>query len=104
MSRFIKISALACLVIGLAGTSAFAGGHHGHHHGGYGGHGRVGTRYFYNTPSYGYVRPYYGGNYGPVFHDTSHWDYHGPTIVPHRNHFHVTPGHYHYHQSGHWHH
>ncbi|MBL8889154.1 MAG: hypothetical protein JNL67_04200 [Planctomycetaceae bacterium] len=47
---------------------------------------------------------------GPVWHDTSHWHYHGPSAVRHRSHYHgvpghyhVVPGHYHMHRSGHWH-
>lgn len=37
------------------------------------------------------------------YHDTSHFDYHPPQIIRHRNHFHVTPGHYDFHQTGHFH-
>jgi hypothetical protein len=54
----------------------------------------------------------YGGGYGigyegyraPVYHDTSHYDYHPTRVVPHGNHYDVIPGHYHYHRTGHWHH
>ncbi len=38
------------------------------------------------------------------YHDTSHWDYHPGTVVPHGNHYHYIPGHYDYHRQGHWHH
>lgn len=50
----------------------------------------------------------YGSSYGscyrpsPVWHDTSHYDYHPTQVVPHRDHYHVIPGHYDYHRSGHW--
>ena len=37
-------------------------------------------------------------------HDTTHLDYHAPQIRRHGNHFHVQPGHYDVHRSGHWHH
>ena len=46
-------------------------------------------------------------NYGwrtPTFHDTTHLDYHPPQIIRHRRHFHVQPGHYDVHRTGHWHH
>ncbi len=51
-------------------------------HSGYGGHHRVGG---YST-----------------WHDTSHLDYHGPSLVPHRGHFDYVPGHYDVHRTGHW--
>jgi hypothetical protein len=54
--------------------------------------------YWYQAPSYWYQQPYYR-----QWHDTSHWDYHQPQVVPHGNHYHVQPGHYDYHQDGHWH-
>lgn len=63
---------------------------------------------YYSAPSYGYNnfnRSYYGGHGnlgGSHWHDTSHWDYHPTQIVPHGNHYHVQPGHYDYHQTGHW--
>ncbi|MDA1017524.1 MAG: hypothetical protein O3A00_24085 [Planctomycetota bacterium] len=70
---------------------------------------------FYRPSSYGsysrgssFGNSYYG-NYGgysyrqPTYHDPSHYDYHPTTIQRHRNHDHVIPGHYHWHQTGHWH-
>ena len=57
--------------------------------------------------SFGY-NTYYPSNRGwgwgsaHSWHDTSHWDYHPPQLVPHGNHFHVQPGHYDWHQDGHW--
>ena len=36
------------------------------------------------------------------WHNTSHYDYHPATVVPHGNHLHVNPGHYDRHQTGHY--
>lgn len=61
--------------------------------------------------------PQWGGGYGwnsynsgwnqryqpRRWHDTSHWDYHPTTVVPHGDHLHVVPGHYDWHQTGHMH-
>lgn len=74
-----------------------------------------GYRSFYSyAPSYRahYGHGYYGGSqfgYGSRFghgfyHDTSHLDYHPTQIIPHGNHYHVQPGHYDLHRTGHWHH
>src|SRR5262245_31182271 len=60
----------------------------------------------------GYRKAYYptsviydnGWNGDHEWHDTSHYDYHPPTVVRHRNHFHYVPGHYDYHETGHMHH
>ncbi|MEZ6067937.1 MAG: hypothetical protein R3B90_19990 [Planctomycetaceae bacterium] len=41
-----------------------------------------------------------GGHIG--YHDTSPFDYVPTTVIPHGNHFHVQPGGYYYHQTGHW--
>ena len=30
-----------------------------------------------------------------------HFDYHPTTVIPHRNHYHVQPGHFDYHRGGH---
>ncbi len=103
MSRLMKVVAIPVLAVALmavAGASkAEAGGfgisigghgvHVGHHHPGF----RPGFR-----PPY---RPGFG--YRPYFHDTSHLHYHGPRVVPHNGHFHVLPGHYDVHRTGHWH-
>ncbi len=105
MKRFI-LGCAAVVALAVAGTSSaqaggvyFSFGSGGHYHGGYshGGHYHGGQ--------------IYGGGYGPNiliypqprWHDTSHWDYHPAQIVPHGNHLHVVPGHYDYHQTGHWH-
>ncbi|HEX6987798.1 MAG TPA: hypothetical protein VF170_20625 [Planctomycetaceae bacterium] len=69
--------------------------HHDGHHDGYRGSrydGYRGARRF-SSPHAGYR----------TWHDTSHYDYHPTTVVPHGNHYDVIPGHYHYHRSGHWH-
>ena len=44
----------------------------------------------------------YRGSSNRVWHDTSHYDYHPTTIVPHGNHYHVLPGHYDFHETGHY--
>lgn len=56
-------------------------------------------------PSYGYGG--YGGGWGghgghSHWHDTSHYDWHGPSLQPHGNHFDYVPGHYDFHRDGHW--
>ena len=51
--------------------------------------------------SYGGLNFSYG--YQPQWHDTTHWDYHPGYLQRHGNHFHVVPGHYDLHRSGHWH-
>ena len=54
------------------------------------------TPYNYSARSYGYSAP------RQVFHDTTHLDYHGPSLVPHGNHYDVIPGHYDVHRTGHY--
>lgn len=48
----------------------------------------------------------YGGHHRVgghrTWHDTSHLDYHGPSLVPHGNHLDYVPGHYDVHRTGHW--
>jgi hypothetical protein len=63
-----------------------------HHHDGYYGHHR--------RVAYGF----YGGDCyrGSRWHDTSHYDYHPGEFVRHRNHYHYVPGHWDYHETGHW--
>jgi len=59
----------------------------------------------YNSGYSGYNRrggyPAYGGVHSS-WHDTSHLDYHGPSLVPHRGHLDYVPGHYDVHRTGHW--
>lgn len=38
----------------------------------------------------------------PVWHDTTHLDYHAPSVVRHGSHYHVVPGHYDVHRTGHY--
>ena len=67
--------------------------------------GYYGGRSYYGGSRY-YDRGFNNSNYygrGNGWHDTSHYDYHPTTVVPHGDHYHVQPGHYDYHQSGHWH-
>ncbi len=52
--------------------------------------------------SSGYRNGGYNGRGNTVWHDTSHYDYHPTTVVPHGNHYHVQPGHYDLHRSGHY--
>lgn len=71
------------------------------------------SRRNFNTYGYNNFNNYGGyGNYGwggfmqkfnRVWHDTSHWDYHPPTLQRHGDHFHIVPGHYDWHQTGHMH-
>jgi hypothetical protein len=72
-------------------------GHHNHYPSGFGLSFGFGGYPVYASPVAPIYRP-------PVYHDTTHYDYHPPTIYRHRNHYHVAPGHYDLHRSGHWHH
>jgi hypothetical protein len=107
MKRFI-LGCAAVVVMAVAGTNSaqaggirFSYGSGGHYHGGhirgYGHGGHVHGGRFGLYPNVGlYPR-------GGLWHDTSHWDYHPAQVVPHGNHLHIVPGHYDYHQTGHWH-
>jgi hypothetical protein len=70
---------------------------------------RGGTFSGYNVPrSPVPYTTYWGGGYnnvyrGPVWHGTSHYQFHPGGFVPHGNHFHYIPGHYDLHRGGHWH-
>jgi hypothetical protein len=109
MKQFMVITGIFAVVVAFAIFSSpaqasdfgihFAGrGYHidvGHAHHGYGGYGG------YRTLSYGYGGgDCYGGR--SVWHDTSHYDYHPAEIVRHRNHYHYVPGHYDFHETGHF--
>ena len=73
--------------------------------GGYGGHGYGAQRYgSYRMPYTGRIHSSYYGHRGGFYHDTTHLDYHPTEIRRHGNHFHVQPGHYDVHRTGHWHH
>jgi hypothetical protein len=118
MFYFTGLLVAIALVSATAGTAEAQGcgyGGGGYYGGGYygGGHGRgisvsVGRGYGgYGYGGYGhgisvnYYRPSYYSQ-RPVWHDTSHLDYHPPVAVPHGNHYDVYPGHYHLHRTGHW--
>jgi hypothetical protein len=109
MSRFIKciaIPALAIAFMAVAGPSkAEAGGFGfggvrigvGHH---------IGHRTFHHPRIIRHHSPLYSGHFGhrSYYHDTTHLDYHRPTVIPHNGHFDYVPGHYDVHRTGHWHH
>jgi hypothetical protein len=57
-----------------------------------------GSRYGSYYSGYGDYHPY-GGH---TWHDTSHWDYHPGGFVRHYDHYDYVPGHFDYHQEGHW--
>ena len=72
----------------------------------YGGRNYYSDRNYYSGTRYsnrGWNDGYYGRSRGNVWHDTSHYDYHPTTVVPHGDHYDVIPGHYDYHRTGHWH-
>jgi hypothetical protein len=100
MSRILVFAALTLGLSSVGTTSAEAGGrwygrfggHQVQHNSHWGGH----AHRSHYAPSYS---PW---SYGPRWHDTSHLDYHGPSLQPHGNHFDYVPGHYDVHHSGHW--
>jgi hypothetical protein len=113
MSRIVKVM-LVLAGFGLMGAGAasahdgWGGGHRGHRgHGGWHG-GGWGSGYSGGWGS-GYSGGfsgrhfYYGGPSHPVWHDTSHLHYYGPTLQRHGNHYHYIPAHTHIHRGGHWH-
>jgi hypothetical protein len=86
--NLLKVGALLIvLTLGMAATASAHEPHGGHNHGGHNHGGGI---------SIGW------GGY-PTFHNTSHYHYHPATLQQHGNHFHVIPGHYDLHQTGHWH-
>jgi hypothetical protein len=125
MKRWI-LCFVTALAIGLIGSATASAQGYGWMGGGYG-HGGLNCDYGYGhgggysglySAGYGGYGGGYGGGFGysgsgiglsvgfgrpAVFHDTSHLHYHPGGIVRHRNHFHVVPGHYDVHRSGHWH-
>lgn len=70
--------------------------HGGRYDGRYGGN----YRGYYGGRHQVYHGGYWGG--GHSWHDTSHYDYHPGGFVQHYNHYDYVPGHYDYHQTGHW--
>ncbi len=93
------------------GSSYYGGGHgSGISIGGGGISIGVGRNYGYGGYNRGvnlsvYRSPYSGHSTyrRPVYHDTSHLDYHAPSINRHGNHYDYVPGHYDVHRTGHWH-
>ncbi len=113
------VLALSVVLSSQASAQHFRHGHgHGHRHGGYssprfsislgyGGYSGFGQGYSGFNSGYGghsghVGYPVYGGYHPHIWHDTSHYDYHAPSLVPHGNHYDYVPGHYHQHQTGHW--
>jgi hypothetical protein len=117
MKRFILgiVTVVGLTLAGAATASAQGFGHGGYGHcdvyGGHGGYGygggyngiglSVGYRGVYG--GIGFNSGYSGYNFGPRWHDTSHYHYHPGSYQRHRNHYHYVPGHYDLHRSGHWH-
>jgi hypothetical protein len=54
----------------------------------------------YNSNRYGNYNNVYRST--PSYHNTSHLDYHGPSLQRHGYHLDVVPGHYDVHRSGHY--
>ncbi|GAA5507779.1 hypothetical protein [Novipirellula caenicola] len=117
ITKWIAVPAIAACFALTADTSTAEAGNGflrvGGLHISLGGSGYSHGHYQHYTPRYGSsYRSYYGGYHGGYghghrhgyYHDTSHWDYHPTEIIRHGNHFHVQPGHYDWHQTGHWHH
>ena len=111
MMKWAGVSVMAvALVLALGSTNAEAG--HGCSVGGggisIGFHSgqRYGSHYGgYSTPHVSHSSGHWGGHVGHgYYHNTSHLDYHAPSLVPHGNHYDYVPGHYDVHQTGHWHH
>ncbi|MDZ4687336.1 MAG: hypothetical protein SH850_19870 [Planctomycetaceae bacterium] len=103
MKGLILATTVGAVLFAFGGTADAGHKHHGHSHGhshhNHHGHGvqfRFGGSPIYASPIAPVYRP-------PVYHDTTHYDYHAPEVYRHRNHYHVTPGHYDLHRSGHWH-
>ena len=100
---------LAAIAIAIAFTFTASGEANAQwgHGCGYGYQGQIGNVQPITRSQWGHGYRSYLPNYGyraPVFHDTTHLDWHGPTIRRHGNHFHVQRGHYDVHRTGHWHH
>ena len=97
MFRFIKYAALSLVIVAASVCVSQAGGYHGHshhYHGGYGGG-------YYGGGGYGYGYNGGGWGYGYGYQPRGHFDYYPTSIYRHGDHFHVQPGHYHYHRGGH---
>lgn len=113
LTKWIAAPAIA-LGLMFAGDAPKAEAQYGCYGGGYGGYSGGGGygisigvgRY----PAYqsAYRSRLHGSHYGygrrSYYHDTTHLDYHAPSIRRHGDHFHAVPGHYDVHRTGHWHH
>lgn len=105
MKRFIIASVAVVGMLLVAGESSEAGGVQfsigRSPYGGYGafrGYGGPGCASQY--PVYRRTYPVYNGS--PRWHDTSHLDWHQGGWQRHGHHYDYVPGHYDYHQTGHW--
>ncbi len=109
MTKWIAAPALA---VGLmfAGDAPKAEAQYGCY-GGYGGYSGIGIS-IGGSHYRSYRAPFYSSHlhrshFGPsrsYFHDTSHYHWHPAEIRRHGNHWHVQPGHWDLHRTGHWHH
>lgn len=128
MKRIVTTTVIALFLLGTASVASAQHGHgrsHGRSQGSafgirvgnvgisFGSSPRYSSRYAPSQRSYGYSRGYggysqasHGGYYQqtrrPVWHDTTHLDYHRPSAVRHGNHYDIIPSHYDVHRSGHW--
>ncbi len=113
MRNIIICTAAVLGMVFVGATQVEAGSRHGGHHG-YSGHrGHSFNRGYsghlnHNRYSWGgtHSNSYYGGHNvyhrAPVYHNTSHYDYHGPSLQRHGYHLDYVPGHYDAHRSGHY--
>jgi len=97
--KILTLSAVAAVGLLFFQMPAFAGGPFPHH-------GRYGAQPFHHGHDHG--RQWGGGLWSnwnrSYYHDTSHYDYVPPQVIPHGNHIHYQPGGYYWHQTGHVHH
>ncbi len=120
MSRFILSTLVIVGLVTASSSNVFADHCNGGYGGGYGGYGGGYQGGFHGGYSSGYrgngfgVQVYsaprysYAPSYTPAYqsqsyyHNTSHYDYHAPSLQRHRGHYDYVPGHYDYHQTGHY--
>ncbi len=122
MRNFVICTAAVWGMVMVGATQVEAGNKYASHHNsrygnqnGYGfnrGHSTYQNQNRYSWRA-GYITTRYGGHttgYGshnlyrntPVYHNTSNFDYHGPSLQQHGNHLEVVPGHTDFHRSGHY--
>lgn len=99
--KWVGVPVLAVALMGVDAPQAQAadgfriqiGGYGGHHH-----------HHSYRVPSYGYrsFSPGYNSYYGGSYYSRPHLDYHAPSLVPHRGHYHYQPGHFDLHYGPHY--